>query len=310
MRHEMIRLYEDRDDITLTSYVLDDSVEMRNGKCRGAVLICPGGAYLYCSDREGEPMAMAFAAMGYHAFVLRYAVYNENRGQNTFDQIIPDMSKEWVEKDCKYPQPMRDIGKAMLYITEHAEEWLVDKEKIAICGFSAGAHNCAMYAVNYNKSIITDYLGISEKGIKPAAAILGYMLSDYVSLIEDNDEENLLFAASMRAYARKCSDITKEMAMEMSPYLQVNDSTPPMFLWATSEDQLVNPIHTIKMAEALCRKKIPYEMHIFEEGNHGMCLGTQATASVQKELDANIENWIHLVDKWLRKRIMCQIPEK
>lgn len=64
MRSEVIYLYEDREDVTLTTYVLDDSKEIRCGKPRPAVLICPGGAYLNCSDREAEPVAMKFLAMG------------------------------------------------------------------------------------------------------------------------------------------------------------------------------------------------------------------------------------------------------
>ena len=73
----------------LTAYILDDSVEMLNGGKKGAILICPGGGYLYCSDREGEPVAMAFAAMGYHTFVLRYSVYNENKE----GEFLPDFPR-------------------------------------------------------------------------------------------------------------------------------------------------------------------------------------------------------------------------
>ena len=70
-----VQLYEGRPDVSLTTYVLADSPELMNGKRRPAVLICPGGAYLNCSDREAEPVALRFAAMGYHAFVLRYSTY-------------------------------------------------------------------------------------------------------------------------------------------------------------------------------------------------------------------------------------------
>ena len=309
MLYEKIKLYEDREDVTLTTYILDDSVEMLNGKKRGAVLVCPGGATLYCSDREGEPIAMAFSALGYHTFVLRYSVYNENKGVNTMDNIIPDLSKPWVEKDCKFPRQIQDIGKAMLYIKEHSDTWMVDTEKIALCGFSAGAHNCAMYSVYYNKPVVTDFLGIGAGGIRPAAAVLGYMLSDYVELLEKTDPANVLYACSMRAYVDEWEKITIEQAEQVSPCRLVNETTPPMFLWATAGDNLVDPIHTIKMAEALCRNHIPYEVHMFEEGKHGMCLGTQATAAVREELDENVENWIHLADKWLKKRIGIKIEE-
>ncbi len=72
---ETIKLIEEREDVTLTTYVWGDSPELLKGKARPAVLICPGGGYFSCCDREAEPVAFAFAAMGYHTFVLRYSVY-------------------------------------------------------------------------------------------------------------------------------------------------------------------------------------------------------------------------------------------
>lgn len=299
------RLYEDRDDVTLTTYVLDDSAEMRNGKSRGAVLICPGGAYLYCSDREGEPVAMAFAAMGYHAFVLRYSVYNKNRGANTMDNIVPDLSKPWQKKkDVLFPNQIRDVGKAILFIREHAEEWLIDPERIALCGFSAGAHNCAMYSVYYDKPELTEFLGTTPDELRPAAAVLGYMLSDYVTLLEKEDTSNVLFDCSIRAYLGEIETTTKEMAEKVSPSRLVSESTPPMFLWSTASDELVDPFHTLAMAMALNEQHIPYEVHIFEEGKHGMVLATEATADVEGgQVNPKTAVWIGMADTWLRKRL-------
>ena len=77
MHTEVIKFYENREDVTLTTYVLKDSQELLDGKKRPAIIICPGGAYLSCSDREGEAVALRFASMGYHTFVLRYSTYME-----------------------------------------------------------------------------------------------------------------------------------------------------------------------------------------------------------------------------------------
>ena len=38
---------------------------------RPLILLCPGGGYTRTSDREAEPMALKFLAMGYHALFLR-----------------------------------------------------------------------------------------------------------------------------------------------------------------------------------------------------------------------------------------------
>ena len=93
MKTEIIKIYDNRDDVTLTTYILQDSLEMLAGKARPAILICPGGAYLNCSDREAEPIAMKFASMGYHTFVLRYSVYCEG-GKEFADISKPIPVKE------------------------------------------------------------------------------------------------------------------------------------------------------------------------------------------------------------------------
>ncbi len=91
MKSECIRLYENREDVTLATYVWMDSPDLLAGKKRPAVLICPGGGYFNCSDREAEPIALRFAAMGYHAFVLRYSTYTEGGA-------FPDISRPLPEK--------------------------------------------------------------------------------------------------------------------------------------------------------------------------------------------------------------------
>ena len=106
---------------TLTAYLLDTSREMPNMTDRPAVLVIPGGGYYMCSDREAEPIAMAFAVHGYNTFVLRYTV-----GEG---------------KDFK--MPLADAEEALALIRERAEEWRVIKDKIAAIGFSAGAHLAA-----------------------------------------------------------------------------------------------------------------------------------------------------------------------
>ena len=106
---------------TLTAYLLDTSREMPNMTDRPAVLGIPGGGYYMCSDREAEPIAMAFAVHGYNTFVLRYTV-----GEG---------------KDFK--MPLADAEEALALIRERAEEWRVIKAKLAAIGFSAGAHLAA-----------------------------------------------------------------------------------------------------------------------------------------------------------------------
>ncbi len=249
-----IALYELRQDVTLTAYVLSDSLELLNGGRRPAVLICPGGAYLSCSDREAEPVALRFAAMGYHAVVLRYSTYsNESRGSLPLGS--PEGGGLEVNPLSVHPAPTRDIGAAFLAIRAHAEEWLVDMDKIALCGFSAGAHNCAMYSVYWR-------------------------------------------------------DPSKELLDAVSPALRVTASCPPTFLWATAADALVPAENSTIMATALAKAGVPFELHVFEAGPHGLSLADQAFAGSLFEIDDDAALWIGLAERWLMKHFALQLPEK
>jgi len=313
MKCQTINLREGRTDITLTTYVLDNSPETLNGKRRPAVIICPGGAYLSCSDREGEPIAMAFANMGYHAFVLRYGVYTEG----VPGMFMPEPGTEVPAKEhCIHPNPIRDIARAMLEIRTHADEWLVDVDRIAICGFSAGAHNCAMYATNWHKPVISEFFGKDANEFRPAACILGYTLSDYVYM----KEVSAIVAASdpMAAGLFSVSNTAllgtpqpDDAALEeVSPARNVSENCPPVFLWATSEDTLVPVQHTILMSKALADQKIPFEVHIFENGPHGLSTATQSSAAALSNCMPDVAKWIPMCDTWLKKRFALDLPPK
>lgn len=105
-------------DATLEGYILDCELLLGQQTARPAVVICPGGGYVYCSPREAEPVALAYAARGIHAFVLRYST-----GRN-----------------CRDFAPLQQISWVIGHLRENAAAWHIDPQKILTCGFSAGGH--------------------------------------------------------------------------------------------------------------------------------------------------------------------------
>lgn len=307
MKIEKIQLFDNKPNVTLTSYILDDSPEILNGKKRPAVLICPGGAYMFCSDREAEPIALRFAGMGYHAFVLRYSVYS-NSGAGF---AVPGKTPAYTESI--QPVPMQEIGTAILKIREHSKEWLVDMDKIILTGYSAGAHNCAMFATHYDKPEVCGALGCSPEEIRPAAAFLGYGFYDVEafekSLLHIGDKQRYEMNKGVNFAFSGHDELTKEDILFMSPAKLVSESTPPMFLWSTGEDNTVPVSQTTRMATALAENDIPFEVHIFEKGDHGLALADWSSAAAKEQMNEDVAQWTMLADKWLQKRFQPDIPD-
>lgn len=122
----------------LICYIQDKSPEMATADVRPAMLVFPGGGYFNCSDREAEPVALAYLSEGYNAFVLRYS----------------------VGADVPWERSYEDGIAAVKYVREHAESLDIDPQKIAVVGFSAGGHLAACMGT------------ISDE--KPNALVLGY----------------------------------------------------------------------------------------------------------------------------------------
>lgn len=229
---------------TLTVYLPDASNEIPYNKIKAGVLVIPGGGYSMCSDREAEPVAFSFIAKGYAAFILRYTV-GHNKGYD-------------------FSMPFADVNEAMKIIHENADEWGVDKNRIAAIGFSAGGHLCA---------------ALSTMGdIRPAASILVYPC-----IVES---------------------ISKILAFPV-PGLddKVDEKTPPAFIVAACADDLVPIENSLAYANALNKKGIPFEMHIYEKGYHGFSLADETVYSkAEADYCAHIQGWFNLGATWLKKR--------
>lgn len=157
MRHERITL--PRTGVTLETYLIDNrAVEAE--RRRPLVLVFPGGAYAYRSDREAEPVALRLLSLGLQAVVVHYSV-----------------------APARYPMALREAAEAVAYAHAHAEEWLCDASKVAVMGFSAGGHAAAHIGVKWQQ------FGVESR---PDAMILGYPVITSGEFAHRGSFENLL----------------------------------------------------------------------------------------------------------------------
>lgn len=304
MKYKEINIWEDSNKATLQCYILNKLTESNLRKKRPAVIICPGGGYLMTASREAEPVAMKFSSYGYNAFVLKYNTYFRNLELRPTE--LKDIKPENINSDSVYPQPIFDLAMTIKIIRENADEWGIDTNRIVLCGFSAGGNLVGNFAVKWQEDFLSKKVKTSKDNLKPNAVILGYPITDYLIMekeIEKNSNGNLeeFWNTSNKAIFGK-SHPSNEERKNLSPSQLVSSDTPPMFIWHTANDNLVYSINSIMLAKALYENKIPYELHIFEKGPHGLSLCDETSAGKEEHINKRCQKWFNMALYFLEEQ--------
>jgi len=250
-------------DAYIEAYIHTPHAELQIAK-RKAIIVCPGGGYRSLSEREGEPIALKYFAAGLNAFVLRYS--------------INEKSKDHA--------PLIEACLAIKYLREHADELHVDPDYIFITGFSAGGHLAAWTGTAWHCSEVQKHLGGAAPEIcRPTATLPCYaVISSSIS------------SGSLKVLNGYESEGTERFSVERL----VDSRTSPAFLWHTAEDSVVSVNHSLLYATALAKNKIPFELHVFPNGPHGLALCNEETRSGNPNFfEPYNECWIDMAIRWV-----------
>lgn len=226
-----------------------------------AVVVCPGGGYQHlATDHEGDQVARWLNSLGIQAFVLKYRLGPEYH----------------------HPIELGDAQRAIRTVRTKAEEYHVQPNRIGIMGFSAGGHLASSAGTHFDAGNASAADPIDRAGSRPDFLILGYPVISFTSNVH---------RGSMRALLGDNPD--PKLVELMSNELQVTAQTPPTFLFHTTADQTVPVENSIMFYMALRKAGVPAEMHIYEQGPHGV--GLAAT-------DEALSSWPGRLADWLRVR--------
>ena len=218
---------------------------------KGAVIVMAGGAYLFKSDYEAFPVAEKLRDAGIGSFVLDYRV-----------------------SPCHKLAPLSDANRAVRLVRS------LGYEKVAVLGFSAGGNLCCSAAVHWDGGNPESEDPIERFSSRPDGFIPCYAVSSMVSYTH---------GGTVKALLGDDSDNLSDKRY-FSAELNVTRDTPPAFLWHTVTDSLVPVESTLNLAKALSDCGIPYEMHIFPCGDHGLGLAQD---------NPTVAQWMPLLQKWL-----------
>ncbi len=262
-------LGENGADPTVEMFLPYNMDEMgRQDRRRPCMVICPGGGYYMCSQREGEPYASHMVCEGFNVFVLTYSV-----------------------RYYHFPTQLREVAAVMELIHENADSWNCDISKILICGSSAGGHLAAHYSNMYDCKEVREVFPNSK-------AVAGTVLC-YPVITAD---PRYYHEGSFRYLSGK-EKLTVEETEFFSCERQVTKNTPPAFIWHTFEDDTVPVMNSMLYANALREVAVPFELHIYPYGGHGLSTCDVHTYYGEADEDANlshIHSWLESLKEWLK----------
>ena len=251
---------------TLDTYLPYNMVEMKREKQkRPCLLICPGGAYAMCSERESEPVAVHFLSEGFNVFVLTYSVLPSH-----------------------FPTQIREVAAAVELIYKYSEEWNCDTEKIALMGFSAGGHLAAHYSTMFDCNAV--------RTIFPESKAVNASVLCYPVISADWDVAHR--GSFINLLGHKPNNQEEEDFFSCDK--QVKPTTPPAYIWHTAEDGSVPVKNSILYANALAENKVPFELHIFPYGCHGLATCDRQTVDNIVPAYEYASAWLSDLKRWLK----------
>jgi acetyl esterase/lipase len=205
-----------------------------------AMVICPGGGYGHLAAHEGKDYALWLNQHGVAGCVLKYRL-----GSNGY----------------RHPAMLQDAARAMRLVRVRAADWKIDPHRVGIMGSSAGGHLASTLLTHFDAGIPEARDAVERQSSRPDLGILCYAVISLGDYAHRGSRANLLG-----------TNPPPELVQLLSNELQVTSNTPPCFLWCTDEDKTVPMENSLVFAQALRKNQVPFDLHIYQKGRHGLGL--------------------------------------
>lgn len=244
----------ERDLPTLTMYEPDSTRNIGT-----AVIICPGGSYRGLARHEGEDYALFLSSHGIRAFVLRY-------------RLGPVYDYRTIPSDAR---------RAVQFVRHNAARWGIDPAKVGIMGSSAGGHLAATAMTLFEPGNPSSPDPVEHVSSRPDFGILCYPVISMGPMGHAISREQFLGP-----------DPSQELIERFSLERRVTPDTPPAFLWHTAGDTIVPVWNSLAFAEALSAHNVPFALHVYERGRHGIGLGAKPPFTTPHPWTRNLLLWL------------------
>lgn len=245
----------DQDQPSLTPYLADPTLATG-----AAIVVCPGGGYGGLAAHEGPDYARWLNQQGVSAFVLKYRLGSAG---------------------YRHPAMLQDAARAVRLVRHRAADWKVDPQRVGIMGSSAGGHLASTLVTHFDGGRPQANDPVERLSSRPDLGILCYAVITMGEFTHQGSRRNLLGDAP-----------TEALITLLSNERQVSPETPPCFVWHTWEDQAVPVENSLQFAAALRRAGVPFDLHIYQQGRHGIGLADKPPFAQPHPWAADLAFWL------------------
>ena len=235
----------------------------KENNTKAAIVICPGGGYGGLAQHEGKTYAQFLQKHGINSFVLKYRLGSAG---------------------YRHPIMLMDAARAIRTVRTKSSEWNIDPKKIGIMGSSAGGHLTSTMITHFDNGDPKARDLIDRASSRPDIGILCYPVITMGEFTHRGSKRNLLG-----------DNPPGELVDLLSSEKQVKKNTPPTFIWHTMEDRAVPVENSLLFTSALRKSKIPFSLHIYQKGRHGIGLA-------DKPPFKNVHPWAKDLVFWLTEQ--------
>lgn len=284
-------------------YLQEPNKEIDINRKSPVMIIVPGGAYMWTSWREEEPIALEFLSKGFSCIVAKYAT----EGLSFYDGKH-DYSKDPV---TTFPNPLVDLAKTIAYVRKNADKWSLDKDSVNVIGFSAGGNLTAQLGTYWNTDWLEKLAGKNRKEYQPNSICLAYG-APHMAMTPEKDrykQTKKFSGPNMIDYATLGHNQSQKRIKMVNMIDAVTKDVPPTFIWHTMEDPYVPVASALHFAEQLEEKMVPFELHIYQKGKHGLALADFRTDSKKDRSQSNKQasSWKRLYLGWLTENKLVHL---
>lgn len=250
----------EQDIPTLTAYL-----PQKTSAPTSAILVCPGGGYGGLAGHEGQGYATWLEEQGIAAVVLKYRLGSAG---------------------YRHPSMLNDAARGMRLLRSKAKEWNIDPARCGVMGSSAGGHLASTLLAHFDAGKADDKDPIERISSRPDFGILCYAVITMGELTHGGSRKNLLG-----------DNPGPELIELLSNEKQVTRETPPCFVWHTADDPVVKVENSLQFAAALQHAHVPFDLHIYQKGPHGIGLSIGKHGAAPNE----VHPWAKDLLVWLRQ---------